>query len=62
MTVICVTDTQRQPTPTPTPTPTKFYYLPKHIMEELLPQPQTLAMQVADDVDHLKRVNKSLSE
>ena len=31
-------------------------------MEELLPQPQTLAMQVADDVDHLKRVNKSLSE
>ena len=31
-------------------------------MEELLAQPQTLAMQVADDVDHLKRVNKSLSE
>ncbi len=27
-----------------------------------LAQPQTLAMQVADDVDHLKRVNKSLSE
>lgn len=31
-------------------------------MEELLAQPQTLAIQVADDVDHLKRVNKSLSE
>ena len=32
-------------------------------MEELqVAQPQTLAMQVADDVDHLKRVNKSLSE
>ena len=32
-------------------------------MEELqVAQQQTLAMQVADDVDHLKRVNKALSE
>lgn len=32
-------------------------------MEELqVPQPETLAMQVADDVERLKRVNKALSE
>lgn len=32
-------------------------------MEELqVPQPETLAMQVADDVENLKRVNKALSE
>ncbi len=30
--------------------------------ESQLAQPQTLAMQVADDVENLKRINKTLSE